>query len=97
MSDSISKQRTQLDGWLAEQLDKAEQQRITDEDNLVRSIVRKEELEAVHKRHLAEDRDKAMREELMAFTSQFAQMEGMTQDALDRMLLKWEEYYGDLS
>jgi len=79
-----------------EQLAKAEDARQRDYTNLERSLARQKEVEDLHRRWKAEDRQKALREELTEMLDHFANVEGMTAATLRILLYKWEEYFGDL-
>ena len=87
----------ELDKNLQEQLQKAESQRMQDIENLARSLERQRQIQAIHDRHAAEDRQRELNKKLADLGQNFAQMEGMTEDALARLLAEWGEYFGDLT
>lgn len=88
----MQEQQEVIEESLAEQLAAAEEQRQKDYQNLERSLDEQRQMKALHDRWDAEDRQRALRRQLEDWREQYLELEGVTAQALDRMLGGWGAY-----
>lgn len=79
------------------ELDQAEEARRKDYENLRRSLNREQQLRNLQARFQAEDRQRALQQELQDLFKQYYSVEGLTVDHLQNLLGYWSQYFGDLT